>query len=190
MRKARRSWGTNQKISMGIRSRRFSEESFKNGFISLFAARTERAFMSLQVCKGLEVGQGPGKLAPLSEILVHIPLVCVWEWNAIWATSRPFLSQLCCDLALAQARRGGWSCRSFRPPSLCHSIQRVPGESLGDPTDLWVSEWICYSRPYWTSVDPRPLGLNQNKLASSWWHISNSSANLFLMILLTPLHSY
>ena len=91
-------------------------------------------------------------------------------------------------------QKRGLSLQKFQtsqPVSTLHwEAPRGPGECLGWPTGLSVSELIWCSRLYWTPVNPRSLGLAQNKLASSWWHVGNSSDYLFLRILLTPLHSY
>lgn len=117
--------------------RRCSEERFKNGFIYLSAVRTERTLRVFKSVKGWKQAKAPGKLASLSEILFHIPLVCAWEWNAFWATSGPLLSQLCGDLALAQSKMRAGSAEGPDHPACVHALYsedpRGPGKSSGIP---------------------------------------------------------
>lgn len=129
--------------------------------------------------KGWMQANAVGKLAPLSESLLHIPLVCALGWNAIWATSRPLLSHLYCDLTLAPSRSGELGLQKFQATQPCqYTPIRGPQGSRTDhrdPTGLLVSELSWYFRPHWASVDPRPLCLAPNKLASPWWHICSDS---------------
>lgn len=83
-----------------------------------------------RVCEGLGAGQGLWKVGTsVRKSISHSTCLCLRMKCCVGATSRPLLSQLYGDLALAQSRRGMLDLQKFQttqPVSIC-PIQRISG---------------------------------------------------------------